>query len=74
MRLFYYISESLESPEPPEFCTPGFKIAKNHLPTTPLFNGKNDLNSPPRPNNNCPSTPELPAFETPFVSKLIREV
>ncbi|XP_056321015.1 spindle and kinetochore-associated protein 3 [Danio aesculapii] len=66
-------NKSLESPEPPEFCTPGFKIAKNHIPSTPLFNGKNDLNSPPHLHNNCPSTPELPAFETPFVSKLIKK-
>lgn len=73
---FYFclnISESLESPEPPVFCTPGFKIEKHRMPSSPPLKGKNDLDSPPRPNN-CPSTPELPAFETPFVSKLIKKV
>uniref|UniRef100_A0A671P6K2 Spindle and kinetochore associated complex subunit 3 n=1 Tax=Sinocyclocheilus anshuiensis TaxID=1608454 RepID=A0A671P6K2_9TELE len=62
----------LESPEPPVFCTPGFKIEKHCIPSSPLLKGKNDLDSPPRPNN-CPSTKELPAFETPFVSKLIKK-
>lgn len=65
-------NESLESPEPPVFCTPGFKIEKHHIPSSPPLKEKNDLDSPPRPNN-CPSTPELPAFETPFVSKLIKK-
>ncbi|RXN18137.1 potassium sodium hyperpolarization-activated cyclic nucleotide-gated channel 1-like protein [Labeo rohita] len=65
-------NESLESPEPPVFCTPGFKIEKHRIPSSPPLNGKNDLDSPPRPNN-CPSTPELPAFETPFISKLIKK-
>ncbi|XP_052422192.1 spindle and kinetochore-associated protein 3 isoform X1 [Carassius gibelio] len=66
------VNESLESPEPPVFCTPGFKIEKHRLPSSPPMKGMNDLDSPPRPNN-CPSTPELPAFETPFVSKLIKK-
>uniref|UniRef100_A0A672Q5P4 Spindle and kinetochore-associated protein 3-like n=1 Tax=Sinocyclocheilus grahami TaxID=75366 RepID=A0A672Q5P4_SINGR len=65
-------NESLESPEPPVFCTPGFKIEKHCIPSSPLLKGKKDLGSPPRLNN-CPSTPELPAFETPFVSKLIKK-
>ncbi|KAG1960018.1 spindle and kinetochore-associated protein 3 [Pimephales promelas] len=65
-------SESLESPEPPVFCTPGFKIEKHRIPSSPPLKEKNYLDSPPRPNN-CPSTPELPAFETPFVSKLIKK-
>ncbi|ROL50480.1 Spindle and kinetochore-associated protein 3 [Anabarilius grahami] len=64
-------NESLESPEPPVFCTPGFKIEKHRMPSSPPLKGKN-LDSPPCPNN-CPSTPELPAFETPFVSKLIKK-
>ncbi|XP_043105378.1 spindle and kinetochore-associated protein 3 [Puntigrus tetrazona] len=63
--------ESLESPEPPVFCTPGFKIEKHCVPCSPPLKGTNGLDSPPHPN--CPSTPELPAFETPFVSKLIKK-
>ncbi|XP_073688939.1 SKA complex subunit 3 [Garra rufa] len=65
-------NESLESPEPPVFCTPGFKIEKHRNPSSPPLKGTNYLDSPPRPNN-CPSTPELPAFETPFVSKLTKK-
>ncbi|XP_016143951.1 potassium/sodium hyperpolarization-activated cyclic nucleotide-gated channel 1-like [Sinocyclocheilus grahami] len=47
-------------------------IEKHCIPSSPLLKGKKDLGSPPRLNN-CPSTPELPAFETPFVSKLIKK-
>ncbi|XP_056611322.1 spindle and kinetochore-associated protein 3 [Triplophysa dalaica] len=62
---------SLESPEPPVFCTPGFKIKKRRVPSSPEIDGLNNLASPPR--QNCPSTPEFPAFETPFVSKLLKK-
>lgn len=64
--------ESLESPESPVFCTPGFKIKKRRVPSSPEIDGQNNLASPPR--QNCPSTPEFPAFETPFVSKLLKKV
>lgn len=68
----WYLSESLESPELPVFCTPGFKIEKRRVPSSPQIDGQNNLVSPPR--QNCPSTPDVPAFETPFVSKLLKMV
>lgn len=60
-----FVNECLESPEPPVFCTPGFKIEKHRVPSS------SQMDSPPR--QNCPSTPEVPAFETPFVSKLLKK-
>ncbi|XP_051564150.1 spindle and kinetochore-associated protein 3-like [Myxocyprinus asiaticus] len=65
-------NESLESPDPPVFCTPGFKIEKHRVPSSPPLDRQKNLDSPPHPNN-CPSTPEFPTFETPFVSKLLKK-
>ncbi|XP_030643454.1 SKA complex subunit 3 [Chanos chanos] len=56
-------NESMESPEQPVFCTPGFKITKHRALSTPPQDGENAPESPP--------TPEIPAFETPYVSKLL---
>ncbi|XP_052003984.1 spindle and kinetochore-associated protein 3-like [Xyrauchen texanus] len=64
-------NENLESPEPPVFCTPGFKIEKHRVPSSPPLDRQNNLDSTPQPNN-CP-TPEFPTFETPFVSKLLKK-
>ncbi|KAE8299751.1 Spindle and kinetochore-associated protein 3 [Larimichthys crocea] len=44
-------ADNLKSPEPPVFCTPGFKIRKT--------------------NETCPTTPEVPAFQTPYVNRLV---
>ncbi|XP_065104983.1 SKA complex subunit 3 [Paramisgurnus dabryanus] len=63
-------NDSLESPEPPVFCTPGFKIEKYRLPSSPQMNKRDNLDSPPH--QNCP-TPEVPAFETPYISKLLKK-
>nr|XP_055070686.1 spindle and kinetochore-associated protein 3 isoform X3 [Misgurnus anguillicaudatus] len=64
------VNDSLESPEPPVFCTPGFKIEKHWVPSSPQMNKQDSLDSPPR--QNCP-TPEVPAFETPYISKLLKK-
>uniref|UniRef100_A0A673KU66 Spindle and kinetochore associated complex subunit 3 n=1 Tax=Sinocyclocheilus rhinocerous TaxID=307959 RepID=A0A673KU66_9TELE len=54
------------------FAPQDLRLRNTASHSSPLLKGKNDLDSPPHPNN-CPSTPELPAFETPFVSKLIKK-
>ncbi|XP_055086526.1 spindle and kinetochore-associated protein 3 [Periophthalmus magnuspinnatus] len=59
-------NDDLESPEPPVFCTPGLKIKKTH-PTTET---SSDLESPSCPAI-LPSTPEVPAFQTPYVNRLL---
>ncbi|XP_020776061.2 spindle and kinetochore-associated protein 3 [Boleophthalmus pectinirostris] len=59
-------NDDLESPEPPVFCTPGLKIKKTH-PTTEC---SSDLESPSSPAI-LPSTPEVPAFQTPYVNRLL---
>ncbi|XP_067116001.1 spindle and kinetochore-associated protein 3 [Osmerus mordax] len=47
--------EGMKTPEPPEFCTPGFMINKSHGRSSP---------SPSEPTGDmCPS-PEIPAFQT----------
>ncbi|KAK5608869.1 hypothetical protein CRENBAI_019276 [Crenichthys baileyi] len=62
--------DNLESPEPPVLCTPGFKIKKSKghclLPSQ-------DTRSPESPclHGNQPTTPEVPAFQTPYVNRLV---
>ncbi|XP_014829791.1 PREDICTED: spindle and kinetochore-associated protein 3-like isoform X2 [Poecilia mexicana] len=60
--------DNLESPEPPVICTPGFKIKKpnGHLPSQET----RDPESPCR-HGNPSTTPEVPVFETPYVSRLV---
>ncbi|XP_034741263.1 spindle and kinetochore-associated protein 3 [Etheostoma cragini] len=62
--------QNLESPEPPVFCTPGFKIKKTNLPRSPLAQRNGDPESPERLKN-LPTTPEIPAFKTPYVHRLV---
>uniref|UniRef100_A0A3B5ML16 Uncharacterized protein n=1 Tax=Xiphophorus couchianus TaxID=32473 RepID=A0A3B5ML16_9TELE len=59
---------NLESPELPVVCTPGLKIKKpnGHLPSQET----RDPESPCRHGNLSP-TPEVPAFETPYVNRLV---
>lgn len=57
-------NDDLESPEPPVFCTPGFKIKKAH-PVT-----ESSSESPAAPAQQ-PSTPDVPAFQTPYVNRLL---
>ncbi|XP_060944772.1 spindle and kinetochore-associated protein 3 isoform X2 [Limanda limanda] len=65
--------ENLESPELPVFCTQGFKIKKTNKPTancSPAAPGGGDPESPTRPGPLC-TTPEVPAFQTPYLSRLV---
>ncbi|XP_040005238.1 spindle and kinetochore-associated protein 3 isoform X2 [Xiphias gladius] len=62
--------ENLESPEPPVFCTPGFKIKKTNGLCSPPAQGSGDPESPGRPEH-LPATPEVPAFQTPYVNRLV---
>lgn len=57
-------NDDLESPEPPVICTPGFKIKKSH-PTT-----ESSSASPSCPAEQ-PSSPDIPAFQTPYVNRLL---
>ncbi|CAG5865318.1 unnamed protein product [Menidia menidia] len=61
-------ASTMASPEPPVFCTPGFKIKKANGPDSPpAQSGGPDLPfGPPH----LPSTPEVPAFETPYVNRV----
>lgn len=56
-------NDDLESPEPPVFCTPGLKIRK----TLPAFDSSSES---PTCLTKLPSTPDVPAFQTPFVNRL----
>ncbi|XP_030614190.1 SKA complex subunit 3 [Archocentrus centrarchus] len=62
--------EKLESPEPPVFCTPGFKIKKTNGHCSPAAQDTADPESPCCPGN-LPTTPEVPAFKTPYVNRLV---
>ncbi|XP_071337795.1 SKA complex subunit 3 [Trachinotus anak] len=64
------IKENLESPEPPVFCTPGFKIKKTNGHCSPPLQVSDDPESPGRPGH-LPTTPEVPAFQTPYVNRLV---
>ncbi|XP_035533070.1 spindle and kinetochore-associated protein 3 [Morone saxatilis] len=63
-------ADNLESPEPPVFCTPGFKIKKTNGQCSPPAQGNGDPESPGRPGN-LPTTPEVPAFQTPYMNRLV---
>lgn len=58
-------NDDLESPEPPVFCTPGLKIKKAHPAKT--------VTSPESPvcPDVLPSSPDVPAFQTPYVNRLL---
>ncbi|XP_053184874.1 spindle and kinetochore-associated protein 3 [Scomber japonicus] len=62
--------DNLNSPEPPVFCTPGFKIKKPNGHCTPSAQGNAAPESPGCPSN-LPTTPEVPAFKTPYVNRLV---
>uniref|UniRef100_A0A3P8Q8D6 Spindle and kinetochore-associated protein 3 n=1 Tax=Astatotilapia calliptera TaxID=8154 RepID=A0A3P8Q8D6_ASTCA len=64
------MSEKLESPEPPVFCTPGFKIKKTNGHSSPTAQGTGVPEFPCHPGN-LPATPEVPAFQTPYVNRLV---
>uniref|UniRef100_A0A3B4FFL9 Spindle and kinetochore associated complex subunit 3 n=1 Tax=Pundamilia nyererei TaxID=303518 RepID=A0A3B4FFL9_9CICH len=64
------MSEKLESPEPPVFFTPGFKIKKTNGHSSPTAQGTGVPEFPCHPGN-LPATPEVPAFQTPYVNRLV---
>ncbi|KAM6978597.1 SKA complex subunit 3 [Tautogolabrus adspersus] len=59
-----------ESPEMPVFCTPGLKIKKANGPCATPAQGNTDQESPIHPNI-LPTTPEVPAFQTPYMNRLV---
>lgn len=62
-------TESMESPELPVFFTLDLKINKQVVSSSAL---PSSPQSPPCPQSPpAAATPELPTFETPFISKLI---
>uniref|UniRef100_A0A3B4XZE9 Spindle and kinetochore associated complex subunit 3 n=1 Tax=Seriola lalandi dorsalis TaxID=1841481 RepID=A0A3B4XZE9_SERLL len=69
LRRVSYISENLESPKPPVFCTPGFKIKKTNSHCSPPAQVSGDPESPVCPGH-LPTTPEVPAFQTPYLNRL----
>ncbi|XP_054471600.1 spindle and kinetochore-associated protein 3 [Anoplopoma fimbria] len=62
-------AQDLVSPEPPVFCTPGFKIKKTNGHCSPPAQSNADPESPGRPGN-LPTTPEVPVFQTPYMNRL----
>uniref|UniRef100_A0A3B4UKP4 Spindle and kinetochore associated complex subunit 3 n=1 Tax=Seriola dumerili TaxID=41447 RepID=A0A3B4UKP4_SERDU len=63
-------AENLESPKPPVFCTPGFKIKKTNSHCSPPAQVSGDPESPVCPGH-LPTTPEVPAFQTPYLNRLV---
>ncbi|XP_029314919.1 SKA complex subunit 3 [Cottoperca gobio] len=63
-------AQNLESPEPPVFCTPGFKIKKTNGHCSPNAQNNGDPESPGHLGN-LPTTPEVPAFQTPYVNRMV---
>uniref|UniRef100_A0A8C6TD78 Spindle and kinetochore associated complex subunit 3 n=1 Tax=Neogobius melanostomus TaxID=47308 RepID=A0A8C6TD78_9GOBI len=59
------LTDDLESPEPPVFCTPGLKIKKTH----PATESSSDS---PACSAKLPSTPDVPAFQTPYINQPIK--
>ncbi|XP_008299599.1 SKA complex subunit 3 [Stegastes partitus] len=60
---------TLESPELPVLCTPGFKLKKTSARCASPALGSSEPGSPGGPN--LPGTPEVPAFQTPYVARLV---
>uniref|UniRef100_A0A8C2ZR40 Spindle and kinetochore-associated protein 3 n=1 Tax=Cyclopterus lumpus TaxID=8103 RepID=A0A8C2ZR40_CYCLU len=74
--LMFYISlffwppaQNLESPEPPVFYTPGFKIKKPNRDRSPPAQSDGDPEFPDR-HGNLPATPEAPVFQTPSMNRM----
>uniref|UniRef100_A0A3P9KIL7 Spindle and kinetochore associated complex subunit 3 n=1 Tax=Oryzias latipes TaxID=8090 RepID=A0A3P9KIL7_ORYLA len=63
-------ADILKSPEPPLLCTPGFKIKKKNNLCPLKLDGNSDPGSPDPPAN-LATTPEVPAFQTPYVNRLV---
>ncbi|XP_061782076.1 SKA complex subunit 3 isoform X1 [Nerophis lumbriciformis] len=63
--------DNWESPEPPVFGTLGFKIQKANGHSSPPPREGSESPSPP---GNQPSTPEVPAFKTSYMNRLVSSV
>ncbi|KAM4608695.1 SKA complex subunit 3 [Polymixia lowei] len=63
-------ADRLETPEPPVFCTPGFKITKSGACSVSPPPVEGSADSPCRPGN-LQTTPEVPAFQTPYINRLL---
>uniref|UniRef100_A0A3Q1BDW3 Spindle and kinetochore-associated protein 3 n=1 Tax=Amphiprion ocellaris TaxID=80972 RepID=A0A3Q1BDW3_AMPOC len=63
------VSEILASPELPVLCTPGLKIRKTNGRSSSPEPDSEEPESPPGPN--LPSTPQVPAFQTPYMTRLV---
>ncbi|XP_061547882.1 spindle and kinetochore-associated protein 3 isoform X1 [Phycodurus eques] len=61
---------SLVSPEPPVFCTPGFEIKKTNGHCSPPPQGVED-DAQFRSSADNPETPEVPVFQTPSLKRLL---
>ncbi|KAL2081094.1 hypothetical protein ACEWY4_022947 [Coilia grayii] len=62
-------TEFMDTPETPEIQTPGFSLVKKALACTPL-QSHDSLESPQRQTNDLTS-PQVPTFQTPYLSKLL---
>ncbi|XP_023124484.1 spindle and kinetochore-associated protein 3 isoform X1 [Amphiprion ocellaris] len=62
-------AEILASPELPVLCTPGLKIRKTNGRSSSPEPDSEEPESPPGPN--LPSTPQVPAFQTPYMTRLV---
>lgn len=63
-------ADNLQSPEPPVLCNPGFKIKKTKSHCSPPAQSKGDP-EPHSPPAKPPATPEIPAFQTPYLKQLV---
>ncbi|KAM3607681.1 uncharacterized protein V6R79_011703 [Siganus canaliculatus] len=63
-------ADKLESPLPPVFCTPGFKIKKTTSRSPPPGQSNGFPKSPDLPKN-LSATPDPPAFQTPYLSQMV---
>ncbi|XP_041856801.1 spindle and kinetochore-associated protein 3 [Melanotaenia boesemani] len=61
---------NMVSPELPVLCTPGLKIKKPNGPCSPPPQSNGHPESPCCPDI-LPTTPEVPAFQTPYVNRLV---
>uniref|UniRef100_A0A8C5EBF2 Spindle and kinetochore-associated protein 3 n=1 Tax=Gouania willdenowi TaxID=441366 RepID=A0A8C5EBF2_GOUWI len=58
------VSDELDSPDPPVFCTPGLKIKKNTVHCPSLEQNSEGVQSPCC-YDNIPATPKVPVFQAP---------
>nr|XP_046260297.1 spindle and kinetochore-associated protein 3 isoform X2 [Scatophagus argus] len=66
----FQAKDGLESPELPVLCTPGFKIKRTKSHCSPPVQDNGDPESPDCPRK-APTTPEVPAFQTPYLNQLV---